>query len=146
MYGAKPQGSYFGLSAAYDERLGAGTFAEYDFVKHSGGELVVGTAGANVYGVAEEAGTAAGTGLKVNVTPFLVVLMDNDNDSTTFAASHVGTMFDFTGATGVMQVDTSTTSTSGQLYCLEYNPQGYEMDNDTSIGLFMVRESELAQI
>jgi len=142
MYGAIPKGSLIGISPVILEKDGAGTFAAGDFVKFSSGEYVVGTAAAAVAGVALEAGTSSSEDVQANITPYLMVLMDNDNDGTTFASTHPGTYFDFIGATGVMQVDTSSTSsTSGCLLCLEYNPQGVGLDSDTSIGKYVVIES-----
>jgi len=133
-----------GLPDVLMEYNAAGTFALNDFVKFDGstGELVVATAGASILGVSKEAATSASTGVSVNVTPFLQVIMDNDNDAETFAATHVGEWADFTGATEAMQVDTNTTSTTkAQLLVLEYNPQGESYDDDTSIGKYMVAES-----
>jgi hypothetical protein len=142
MYGAKPIGSFYGLSDSLVERNAGGTFAKYDTVNHSSGELIIADATDTIFGVAMEAATSASTGVQVNVTLGLMVIMDNDNDTTTFAATHVGTMFDQIGATGAILVDTNTTSTSGQFYCLEYNPQGFGLDSDTSIGKFMLNERE----
>jgi hypothetical protein len=70
--------------------------------------------------------------------------MDNDNDTTTFASTHVGGRFDVIGSTGAQLVDTNTVaqdgSDSGQLFCIAYNPQGYGFNSDTSIGLFEIAE------
>lgn len=143
MYGVHPHGSFYGLSSVTVERLGGGTFAKNDTVKHSSGELVIATGGDEIFGVALEAATSASTGVQVDVTPAMVVIVDNDNDSTTFAASHVGTSFDQVGTTGIVQIDTSTTGATGQFYCLEYNPQGFGLDTDTSIGKFVINEREV---
>lgn len=148
MYGFIPKGSKVGLSDAFMEFNAAGTFAANDFVMPDGstGEIVVATAGSQILGVAYEAATAASTGVQVNITPWLVGLMDNDNDAETFAATHVGEYGDFTGGTGAMQVDSNTLSTTpAQLVCLKYNPQGYgsAWDDDTSIGLFQIYEHHL---
>jgi len=82
---------------------------------------------------------------RVIVNEDAIYLVDNDNDSTTFGAEHVGTFFDLTGATGAQLVDTSTTATTtAQLFCLEYNPQGPgDISTDTSQGLFTIAESAL---
>lgn len=128
MYGARPIGSTLGVSPVLMEFDGGGTFAASDFVKFDGsGEIVVATAAAAYLGVALEAGTTSTTGNQVNVTPFLQVIMTNDNDGTTFAAAHVGEYVDFTGATQLMQIDTSTTNvtTEAGFICLEYDPAGY---------------------
>lgn len=142
MYGAIPVGSRFSAPTLHKKYDGGGTFAKGDFVKLSSGELVVATAGdTNILGVALAAGTSSSVNVAVDVTPGLMVIMDNDNVGTTFAATHVGTKFDITGSTGAHLVDTSTTGTTGNLLCLAYNPQGYGFDTDTSIGLFSVDES-----
>jgi len=126
----------------------AGTFAAGDFVMLDGstGEVVVATAGSSILGVALEAATNASTKVMVDITPGMVVLMDNDNDTETFAATHVGEWGDFIGATGAMQINSNTlSSTKAQLQCLEYNPQGYGLDSDTSIGLFYVAERQICE-
>ena len=146
MTGARPIGSLLGISDILKEYLGGGTFAAQDLVKIDGsGEAVVATAAALVLGVANEAGTSASTGVQVNITPFLQVIMDNDNDGTVFAATHVGEYADFIGATGAMYVDSSSHSdtTRACLWCLEYNPQGYGLDSDTSIGKYAIVEHYL---
>lgn len=148
MYGAIPIKSLFGGDRVHKEFNAAGTFADNDFVKFDGstGELVVATAGASILGVSKEDATSASTGVLVDITPNMVVLMDNDNDTETFAATHVGEWGDFTGGTGAMQVDSNTLSTTkAQLMCLEYNPQGFGLDSDTSIGLFYVGERVICE-
>lgn len=148
MYGVKPIGSLAGLDRIHMEFNAAGTFAASDFVKFDGstGELVVATAGASILGVAREAATNASTAVSVDITPFMVVLMDNDNDTETFAATHVGEWGDFIGGTGAMLVDSNTlSSTKAQLQCLAYNPQGYGFDSDTSIGKFIVIERQICE-
>jgi hypothetical protein len=67
--------------------------------------------------------------------------MDNDNDTDTFAATDVGNYYDIVGTTGIMQVDTTTHATTGQLLAVEYNPQGFGADSDTSLGLFCIAET-----
>lgn len=82
-------------------------------------------------------GDASGT-VKVLVTvePNAKYAIENDNDTTTFSASHVGQCFDLTGATGAQLVDTSTASaTTGQVECVEF---GYEGDN--TFGVFIINE------
>ena len=141
MYGAIPVGSRFGISPVLKKFTGGGTYAKGDLVMLTSGATVVATAGAeNLLGVARVAGASASTNLEVDITPGLLVIMDNDNVGTTFAATHVGTKFDLVGTTGIMQIDTSSTSTTGNLLCWEYNPQGYGFDSDTSIGLFQIDE------
>lgn len=116
-----------------------------DFVYWSSGRITSATiAGARLLGVVEETATGnAGGTVKAMVTvePTAKYLVDNDNVGTTFAATHVGTYFDLTGATGAQLVDTSTTSaTTGQLYCLEYNPLIDPVKSDTSQGVFTIAE------
>lgn len=81
-------------------------------------------------------GNAGGTvKVLVIVDPAAKFVVKNDNDSTTFAASHVGTCFDLIGATGAQLVDTSSTGTTGQLECIQY---GY--NNDATLGVFIINE------
>jgi hypothetical protein len=99
-----------------------------------------------IFGVANE--TVVGNAAATSQVEIIVAregdlyLVDNDNDSTTFAATHPGTYFDTTGTTGAVQVDTSSTTTSGQLLCVEYNPKGLGVDSDTSMGLFTIAERQ----
>jgi len=86
-------------------------------------------------------GTTGTVAVQVCIDPNMTYLLKNDNSGTTFAATQVGTKFDLIGATGAQLVDTSTTGTSGQLVCLEYNPQIDPVKGDTTYGLFMVQES-----
>lgn len=148
MTGAKVIGSLAGIDRVHMEFNAAGTFAASDFVIFDGstGEVVVATAGNSILGVAREAATNASTGVQIDVTPFMVVLMDNDNDTETFAATHVGEWGDFVGGTGAMVVNSNTlSSTKAQLQCLAYNPQGYGFDADTSIGKFFVAERQISE-
>ncbi len=145
MYGFIPKGSKVGgVTDTIMEFNAAGTFAANDLVMTDGstGEMVVATAGSRLTGVALEAATSTSTGVAVNITPWLMGIMDNDNDTETFAATHVLEWGNFTGGTGAMQVDSNTLSSSvAQLMCLQYNPQGHGYDSDTSIGMFMISES-----
>lgn len=77
----------------------------------------------------------------VCVDPLMRYLIDNDNDGTTFSAAHVLDNFDLIGAAGAQLVDTSSTGTTGQLLCLEYNPQIDPVKTDTSWGVYVVSES-----
>jgi hypothetical protein len=126
---------------------GGGTFAINDFVKFDdSGEVTIGAGASGILGVAKEAGTNSTDNILIDITPNMVVLMDNDNDSDTFASTDIGLCGDFTGGTGAQQVDTSSlAATIANLRCLAYNPQGYGYDSDTSIGLFFVTERELAE-
>ena len=120
------------------------TITKGDFVYFASGEITnASVATQKLLGMALE--TAVGVAdnsvkCKVCVDPTMRYLVDNDNDTTTFAATHVGTYFDLTGATGAQLVDTNTTSTTGQLLCLEYNPQVDPVRADTSVGTFLIAE------
>jgi hypothetical protein len=115
-----------------------------DFVYFASGRITSATiAGARAVGMVLETatGNSAGTvSALVCVDPLMRYLLKNDNDTTTFAATHVGTNFDLIGATGAQLVDTSTTSTTGQLLCLEYNPQIDPVKSDTTYGVFLLAE------
>lgn len=141
------RGSYWNLSEIARRFPSNATIAAGDLVNLESGQLEVLSTGDEVLGVAKEAMTSATTAGDVNVTPGLIVVMDNDNDGTTFASTHPGAAFDVTGGTGAQIVDTSTADDTaggrtGQLRCLEYNPQGVGYDSDTSVGLFMIAECQ----
>jgi hypothetical protein len=148
MTGARVIKSLSGQDRIHMEFNASGTFAANDFVIFDGstGEVTVATAGNSILGVAREAATAASTGVSVDITPMMIVLMDNDNDVETFAVTHVGEWGNFIGGTGAMVVDSNTlSSTKAQLQCLAYNPQGFGYDSDTSIGLFFVAERQISE-
>lgn len=116
-----------------------------DFVYQDAAGRITGSSigGARLVGMAEETavGNAAGTvKALVCIDPWMRYLLANDNIGTTFAATHVLTNFDLIGATGAQLVDTSTTGTSGQLLCLEYNPVIDPVAADTTYGVFMIAE------
>jgi hypothetical protein len=148
MFGLKPVGT---LADANQVQAGTTRFKVADGVTITKGDAVyfasgyltnASVAGKKLAGVAAE--TVVGNAIRkchVITNPTMLYLVDNDNDGTTFAQSHVGTYFDLIGGTGAMQVDTSSTTTTGQLVCLEYNPQISGYEGDTSIGLFMIAES-----
>jgi hypothetical protein len=149
MYGAK-----------YVGRMDGGTVPVRHFVVKSsqvitkGDWLSVDTAGLvdvagsdePLLGVANE--TVTGDGTKTVETilalPGTMFLMDNDNDTETFAIGDQGEWHNITGATGVQQVNTNVdaetpSASANQLVCIEYNPQDYLggiYDADTSIGLY----------
>jgi hypothetical protein len=121
------------------------TIAENDFVTLlTDGTAEVTGAGDAIFGIALEAATDGDDVRVLRAHPGMVVLMDNDNTGTTFAASHIGARFDTTGGTGAQVVDTSTDeqdgTDAGQLFCIAFNPQGYGYDDDESIGLFEIAE------
>lgn len=123
------------------------TINEHDFVNFvADGQVEAADTGDPIFGVALEDASSGDDFLIMKIEPGMRFLMDNDNTGTTFASTHVGARFDITGNTGEMIVDTSTADQAGdatdhgQLFCLEYNPQGYGYDSDTSIGIFQVAE------
>lgn len=123
------------------------TVTKTDFVYFASGRITSATiAGALAIGMVLETATGNSGGTVkalVCIDPLMRYLLDNDNVGTTFAASHVGTKFDLTGATGAQLVDTSTTGTTGQLLCLEYNPAIDPVVTDTSYGVFLLQENLL---
>jgi len=148
-YGFQVAGPLMGLGQSKVFTNSATAVAVGDLVNLVSGVLTVADAGDFVCGVVEEADSASGD-VSVNISPFLRGYMDNDNDGTTFASTHVGYGFDITGATGAMVVDTSSADNTeaapvGQLVCLEYNPQERGFASDTSIGLFMIVEHQFYQ-
>lgn len=87
-------------------------------------------------------GNAGGTvKVLVNIDKDAVYLLKNDNLVTTFAVTHVGTCFDLVGNAGSQLVDTSTTTTTGQLVCIGYAP--LIRGTDATYGLFKIAESQL---
>lgn len=125
------------------------TVTKGDFVYFASGRITSASiAGVRLLGVVQSTATGNSGGtvkVLVDVTPLALYAVDNDNVGTTFAAAHVGTYFDLTGATGAQQADTSTTSTTGQLIALEFDPSYYSVgqDSDNSIGIFAMAERAL---
>ena len=147
-YGARYVGTTDGksnaLTQAFIVKSGV-TVTAKDFVYIVDDEGVVSSAsiaGARLLGVAKSTVVGDGSATVLVITePNALYLVDNDNDSETFAVTHVGRLFDLTGATGVQQVDTSAESQTGaQLFCHEYNPQIDPYKTDTSIGLYSIAE------
>lgn len=131
--------------ATYSFPVASGvTVTAGDFVYFASGRITSATiAGARAVGMVLETatGNAGGTvSALVCVDPLMRYLLKNDNDTTTFAITHVGTNFDLIGATGAQLVDTSTTGTTGQLLCLEYNPVIDPVRSDTTYGVFILAE------
>ncbi len=151
MYGARYVGNLDGGTAPIKKFLikAAEVIAKGDWltVDATTGKVdVVTTAGDEpLLGLANETitGNSGGTN-KVEVIlamPGTLFLMDNDNTTETFAQDDVGEWQDTAGATGASLIDTNKdgaapTTGKSMLLCLEYNPQGFEMDGDTSIGLY----------
>ncbi len=121
------------------------TVTKGDFVYFDGSGRITNSSigGKTLLGNALETvtGTTGTVKCEICVDPEMRYLLDNDNDSGTFAATNVGDYFDLIGATGAQLVDTSSTSdTTGQLLCLVYNPQISPVETDTSVGVFKIRE------
>lgn len=140
---------------------GGSNFAQYNFVVANGvtvtaGDFVYLTSGklssATITGdsrpigmVTETAtGNAGGTvTANVAIDDSLRYLLQSDG-SGTFDATSVGKYFDLTGATGAQKVlGSSSSTTTGVLICLEYNPQIDPVKTDTTYGVFMLVESAL---
>lgn len=144
MYGAKYVGNMYGsaqptVNTRFKVKAST-TITKGDVVNLESGYIDLAGATEKIFGLANQTvtGNSGGT-TEIDIIvarPGDLYLMDNDNDGTTFAATHPGTYFDTIGTTGAKQVDTSSTTTTGQLLCLEYNPQGFGVDSDTSMGLF----------
>ena len=124
------------------------TVTSGDFVYFASGRITSATtAGARQIGMVLETatGNAAGTVVAlVAIDDDIKYLLQNDNVGPTFAVTHVGQYFDLIGATGAQLVDTSTVSqTTGNLFCLEFNPQIDPVKTDTTYGIFVLVESAL---
>lgn len=123
------------------------TVNDGDFVYFDGdGEITnASITGARLVGMALQTVTG-NDALKclVCIDPMMRYLVDNDNDSETFGADRVGKYHDLIGSAGAQLVDTSSDSaTTGQLVCLEYNPQVDPVKADTSWGVYKIAESFL---
>lgn len=119
------------------------TINKGDFVYFASGKITNSSvATQKLIGMAMETVTGSASLPKclVCVDPTMRYLVDNDNLVTTFGVTHPGTYFDLIGATNAQLVDTSTTGTTGQLLCLEYNPQVDPVRADTSWGTFVIAE------
>lgn len=146
MVGLMVVGNSYGNLELQKKVSGAAVTANDPVTPKTNGRFQLSTVSEPIYGVALNTCTAAGQTLYVVVGKGLRVLASNDNIGTTFAATHVGAKFDLIGATGAVLVDTSTVTQAGtaadvgQVKCLEYNPQGYGYDTDTTVGLFEINE------
>ncbi len=149
-----PQGSLFtGLAPVMRNFDSNVTLQQYDLVNVQAGQLEIVDAGEKIAGYINQKGsfTSSSTSVEVNITPFMVIVIDNDNDSATFAATDVGKVADTVGGTGAQQVDTSSLAagvtggtSGGQLLILGYNPQDIRdnLDTDTSVALAMIKEAQ----
>lgn len=131
--------------ATYEFVITSGvTVTDGDFVYTDGSGRITNSSVATQRLVGMALQTATGTSGSVKclvcIDPLMRYLLQNDNDSSTFAAANVLDNFDLIGATGAQLVDTSSQGTSGQLLCLEYNPQIDPVGTDTTYGVFTVAE------
>lgn len=129
--------------------VGSGvTVTAGDFVYFSSGRITSATitGDSRPVGMALETatGNAAGTvAALVAIDDDLRYLLQSDG-SGTFDATSVGKYFDLTGATGVQKVlGSSSSTTTGVLICVEYNPQIDPVKTDTTYGVFLLVESAL---
>lgn len=140
---------------------GGANFATYSFIVANGvtvtaGDFVYLTSGklssATITGDARPIGMVLETAVgNAAGTVTALVCIDTDvryllqsDGSGTFDASSVGKYFDLTGATGVQKVlGSSSSTTTGVLICLEYNPQIDPVRTDTTYGVFALVESAL---
>lgn len=158
-----PTGSIFpGLPDVNKKFDSNATTQQFDLVSiqpvsTTSAEISVAAASELIAGVVNSKGsfTSASTGVEVNITPFLTIVMDNDNISTTFNPAHVGASFNIIGGTGAQLVDTSTVVTSMAiaaptvpLRCIQYNPQGVrdDINTDLSVGRFMIIQPQFGAI
>lgn len=89
-------------------------------------------------------GNAGGTVSALTVIDDDLRYLLQSDGSGTFDATSVGKYFDLTGATGVQKVlGSSSSTTTGVLLCLEYNPQIDPVKTDTTYGVFVLVESAL---
>ena len=141
MYGFKPIGRLDGKTnfAIRRHTVGGTAIAAGDAVKLANGVLATVSADDKIYGVALEVGAAAAKNIAVCVDPYMVYLVDFDNDTNTYGATtstySPGNYFSIIATTAQQQIDTSTGSTTtGEVLALSYNPQIAPFEADTSIG------------
>lgn len=121
------------------------------FLENDGGENTIdlAAAGEPILGICMESVTGTSTGLvkaKILIArPDTIFEIDNDNVGDTFGTTSdrgAGNYFNITGASGSVQVDTSTggtVSATKQLVCVVENPNS----SDVSLGWFKVVPSML---
>lgn len=114
------------------------TITKGDFVNVEAGYLNIAAAGEAIIGVADETVVQGATATKlcaVIVDPTAVFEVISDEDTTGLAAAGAGTYYDIVGTTGAMKVDSSSTTTSGQLMMYKF------IDANTS--LFVISENQM---
>lgn len=83
-------------------------------------------------------GNAGGTVVAlICVDPLMRYLLKTTG---TFTVASVLRNFDLSGATNAQLVDGATVGTTGQMLCLEYNPQIDPVKSDTTYGVFIIAE------
>ena len=116
------------------------TITKGDTVNITDGQVTFAGAAEDIHGVAMETKTGDGSAtIAIRLTNGEEVWeIDNDNDTNTFGGTGYGAgkLFDLTGTTGALLVDTSTASTTGQLYCVNQAPN----PADTSLGWFKIAQ------
>lgn len=135
--------------ATYSFPVASGvTVTAGDFVYFTGGRISSATitGDSRPVGMVQETATGnAGGTVKalVCIDDDIRYLLQSDG-SGTFDATSVGKYFDLTGATGAQKVlGSSSSSTTGVLVCLEYNPAIDPVASDTTYGVFLLVESAL---
>lgn len=148
-YGARVVGSLNNNVRVFHKFVAGGTFAAGDFVMLEGttGQIIAATAGSSILGIARRAGTDGTANIPVDITSGMLVIMDNDLDTqTSIDATDCLEFANIIGGTGAQVVDTNTHSaTKAQLLLLKNNPQGYGVDSDVSMGLYLVVERALSE-
>lgn len=122
------------------------TVTQGDFVYFSSGRITSATITGDsrpIGMVLETAvGNAAGTVVALTAMDDDLRYLLQSDGSGTFDATSVGKYFDLTGATGVQKVlGSSSSTTTGVLLCLEYNPIIEPVKTDTTYGVFILVES-----
>lgn len=153
-----PQGTLFtGLGSVCKRFDSNDTSQQFDLVNIQSAKIKVAGASQIIAGFLnqETAITNASTNCEINITPFMTIVMANNNSGAPFAATDVGNAFDITGGTGAQVIATSTRVTSMTIgaptvamRCIKYNPQGIRDDLNTNltIGLFVIMEAQFAPI
>jgi len=158
-----PQGSLFAgalpsISLPFESNV---TGAQFDLVNIQNGQIEIVDAGETIAGyvVDKTAISSSSTDVQVDITPFMMLVMDSDTTGDDLAQDNIGELFDITGGTGAQIVDISETTageaatTSSQLILVKQNDgsnwdAGDVRDNlagDTSIGMLMVVEAQFGQ-
>lgn len=150
-----PKGPLFVLAEVLRNFDSNVTAQQFDLVNVQANQFEIVDGGEKIAGFINQKGsfTSSSTSVEVNITPFMTLVIDNDNDSATFAATDVGKVGDTIGGTGAQLLDTSSLvagvtggTSGGQLLVLEYNPQkargDASLDADLSVALVMVKEAQ----